>query len=71
MLAKHSYEASSRRIEDIRHVFIVGGGIGGVYTALNLIREGVNPHGITVVAELMSGPRTQDIGYRKRLSAGT
>ncbi len=44
-------EVISERVENVMRVLIVGGGIGGVYTALNLIREGVNPRGITVVAD--------------------
>ena len=40
-----------KAINDVIHVLIVGGGVGGVYTALNLIKEGVNPHGITIVAD--------------------
>ncbi len=41
----------SEHAEGMIQVFIAGGGIGGTYTALNLIREGVDPHGITVVAD--------------------
>lgn len=44
-------EVISGHVRDVIRVLIVGGGVGGVYTALNLIREGVNPHGITVVAD--------------------
>jgi len=44
-------KAISESVENVMRVLIVGGGIGGVYTALNLIREGVNPRGITVVAD--------------------
>ncbi len=47
---------SGRRGEGLKEaiserVLIVGGGVGGVYTALNLIREGVDPRRITVVAD--------------------
>ena len=44
-------EVISERVGDVMRVLIVGGGIGGIYTALNLIREGINPRGITVVAD--------------------
>ncbi len=44
-------EAVSGRAEGVGNVLIVGGGIGGVYTVLNLIKEGVDPREITVVAD--------------------
>ena len=44
-------ERVSEHVKGTIRVLIVGGGVGGIYTALNLIREGVDPREITVVAD--------------------